>query len=194
MIRILLAVAAVAGIVNLSSCSPCVGNGAPADAIAPVTLSDGGLGDACNTASQCSAGLDCKGVFAVSDRSAEQETFLACTQSCATAACPAGFVCVNVESSGLNPDRFCAPSCSTDADCRTGQRAGTCAGNDGGTLADGGTTGTCQPTVCGGGNQTGCPTGYQCQAYTYYGGNRCSGGGSSGAAAPPQGSWCGKPN
>ncbi len=188
MLRLFLAVAAVAGVAQLTSCSPC-GAGKPADAIPDLALVDGGLGAPCGVTNECRAGLICDDTFEDTDGNSEPETFRACTQSCATMACPEGSACADSPAHGP----FCVPSCTTDADCQTGQRAGTCAGPATGRIADGGITIICQPIVCWSGS--GCPTGYVCQDYTSSSTGACSGGsGGSALTARSQGSWCGKSN
>jgi hypothetical protein len=199
--RIVWALVISSGAALYAGCSPCSTKRA-ADAIAPVTITDGGLGDPCEATSQCSAGLDCRDVFpSDSDFSVERDTFRACTRDCTASACPTGFVCADLPTTvqdGGQP-RYCLPGCSADADCLTGHRAGKCVGEDGGTLGDGGTsadggavTGQCRPIVCGPTTTTECPSSFNCQA-GLTGGGSCSTG-TAGAAepAPPPSSWCGK--
>jgi hypothetical protein len=201
--RVMWAVVVACGAALYVGCTPCVSSGRPADAIAPVTISDGGIGDPCDTSSQCSAGLDCRGAFPVTDSYTENSTFRACTRECETSACPTGSVCADANGQTA-PDgglsRQCVPGCAKDTDCLTGHRAGSCIGEDGGTLADGGSLadggvqlGQCRPIVCGGTTSVTCPSGYLCQDdRTYNRGGSCGTSSSGAAMAAPQASWCGK--
>lgn len=193
----MLAVAVVAATAAaLASCSPCVSSGKPADPAPPkLTLSDGGMGNACETTAQCTAGLECKDGFTVTDSYSELATFKLCTRDCSASVCPAGFACG--PSRELTSDggytQVCLPSCTSDADCRSGQRAGLCNGTDGGAVEDGG-TGLCRPIVCGGVNSANsCPAGFLCQDDDYGGrGNNCNYPANNAAIAAPQAAWCGK--
>jgi hypothetical protein len=190
--RLMLVLAVGSSIATAASCSPCVSTGAPADAISPVQLVDGGLGDPCSSTGQCSAGLECFQALAQTDSYAENVTFRACTQVCdGTRPCPQGSVCA--DSTGQpSAAGYCVPGCQADADCRTGKRAGTCVGGpDAGVAADGGVrTGACQSLVC---PDNACPSGYLCQNWETFNRGSC-GTGASGVAAPPPNSWCGKAN
>ena len=201
--RIVWALVVSSGAALYVGCSPCASSGKPAnDVPAGITLADGGIGDPCDTTTQCSAGLDCRDTFPVTDTYVETATFRSCTLDCTSTACPSGSVCLDAPS-GVAADggalRFCVPGCTTESNCQTGHRAGLCALADAGVAADGGTaadagsaSGTCQPIVCGGVSSTAtCPSSYLCQE-TYYGG-RNNGCYASGAAmAAPRAAWCGK--
>jgi hypothetical protein len=208
-VRHLLPVAAVAAVAAaLASCSPCRSTRRAADPVPPnITLADGGMGNACESTAQCAAGLTCLDGFAQTDSYAELATFKLCTVECNPTVCPAGFLCRQAAGgAGADGGRpsVCLPQCTTDSDCRNGQRAGSCAfetpdagTNDGGLSVDGGVAiGTCQPLVCGGVNSGGsCPTGFLCQDDNYGGRNNGCYASNAGAAAPmaaPMAAWCGK--
>lgn len=197
MARWSIAVVAVLGAtVQLWSCSPCyTGSGAPAEMINLLTLSDGGMGAPCNTTNDCSAGLDCREVHQLSGRYATLSTTRACTRDCAGSPCPQGFACVDPDTlaapdGGAGTPGHCVPACRTDADCRTGLRAGTCVGASDGGVDAGVLDGLCRPVICGGGGGGTCPSGFFCQDEGY-GGGRC-GYPNAGRAAPPPEAWCGK--
>jgi hypothetical protein len=192
MVRLALLVVVVGGAALAVGCSPCV-SGAPADALPRLTLADGGMGNACESTAQCTAGLECRDAFAVTDTYAELATFKTCTRDCSASACPAGFLCTAARGGAAGDGGaalICVPACQTDADCRTGQRAGSCV-----LPADAGTAaGTCQPVVCGGTSGGSCPSAYLCQDDVYGGRGGCYPNNSGAAMAAPQAAWCGRAN
>jgi hypothetical protein len=192
--RIVWALLLSAGPLLYVSCSPCVSTGAPErDIAAQVTIFDGGIGDPCDTTSQCAPGLDCRDAFPVTNSYSEPATFRTCTRDCASNACPTGSTCI---SAAGDAGTLCVPSCAADSDCQKGHLAGTCVGADAGTLADGGNpVGECRPIVCGGATGGSCPSSYLCQDDYYGGGGRgggCYPAGSNAAMAAPRAAWCGK--
>jgi hypothetical protein len=168
-------VAAAAG----AGCTPCPTGAYPDQRI---TLGDGGLGDPCATTAQCGSGLACRAAFKDTAGNAEAETFRACTRDCAANPCPQGFGCADPQGSTVSDGGnvlSCVPTCGTDADCRTGLRAGSCVIQAGATIR------ICEPVICDGA----CSDGYVCQdSYT----TASCYSGTSGLRAQPTYSWCGR--
>jgi hypothetical protein len=139
-------------------------------------LSDEALGDPCAATTDCASGLTC-----------EQPFFLGgavwtsmCTMGCGSGApsCPQGAVCLQAEANvvvdgGSARPMLCTPSCTSDADCRTHTRAGTCKTGDGGVHY-------CTPLSCFAGQ---CQSGYACV------GAVCA---PPGAGIPDEAGWCRK--
>ena len=72
----------------------------------------GSIGDSCASGSECASGLGC---------SASSAGFPsgACTQDCGSGSCPGGSACADLRSSATAA-QLCAPSCSSDSQCRQG--------------------------------------------------------------------------
>lgn len=139
----------------------------------PHAVSDQILGGPCSVDSDCQSGLTCQ-VFERDPGGNIWEGGTVCSLVCdGGPSCPGTSVCrpqlsPNGTAAPENLD-MCVPSCSSDSDCQTGNRAQLCIPHDGGPSV-------CEPLLCGRGNcgdpilamhefpkcQKDCPSGFQC--------------------------------